>query len=227
MSNPSSHPFSCRSTRAQRGMVLVVALIFLLLMTIIAIGASGHTLLQERMVGNLRDAQKAEMAAEMALRGAEWRLWKASYTDGDVAAISCGVTGAAGCYTYDPARPLTQIEAFRSSPGWVTAGATEYKGSSGNDDYTTLNGSSLSADEKKLAALAMNPYYLIEDMGPEAPPGAGSAHESGVSSSAGTGPTTTGRHIYRITARATGSRMGGPNDVTVRVLESTFAGKVQ
>ncbi|MFC5741606.1 pilus assembly PilX family protein [Dyella tabacisoli] len=218
MSRPNSHPSMHRSRCAQRGVVLVVALIFLLLITLLALSASGHTLLQERMAGNLRDAQKAEMAAEMALRGAEWRLWKAS---SDSAASNCGTTVIVGCYSYDPANPIAHVENFRASAGWVIDGATEYKGSSGSYDYTTLNGSSLSAAEKKLAALAKNPRYIIEDLGPEVPPGAGAAHESGVTSSAGAGPTSTGRRIYRITARATG---GGPS---IRVLESTFAGKAQ
>ena len=53
---------------AQRGAVLVVALIFLLLMTILAMSASGRSFLQERMVGGLRNAQQAEMSAQTALR---------------------------------------------------------------------------------------------------------------------------------------------------------------
>ena len=47
----------------QRGVVLVVALIFLLLLTILAISASGRSLLQERMAGGLRNAQLAEQSA--------------------------------------------------------------------------------------------------------------------------------------------------------------------
>ncbi len=48
----------------------------------------------------------------------------------------------------------------------------------------------------------------------------GGLHESGATGSTGTGSSSTARHIYRITARATG---GSAN--TVRVLESTFAAK--
>jgi type IV pilus assembly protein PilX len=204
------------SRRAQRGAVLVVALIFLLLLTMLAIGASGHSLLQERMAGGLRNAQQAEMAAETALRGAEWRLWKA----GGNGSVQCGTTVITDCYLYDPVNPVEAVTRFRAMGGWVTDGATEYKGAGGGYDYTTLSGSSLSADERKVAVLAKNPHYIIEDLGPELPPGAGSQHESGVTSSVSTGPSNTGRHIYRITARATG---GNPN--TVRVLEGTFAAK--
>jgi type IV pilus assembly protein PilX len=55
----------------------------------------------------------------------------------------------------------------------------------------------------------------------ELPPGvSGSLHESGATGTGGTGYTSVARHIYRITARATGG-----NANTVRVLESTFAAK--
>lgn len=72
--------------RSQRGVVLVVALIFLLLLTMLAISASGRSLLQERMAGGLRNGQMAEMAADTALRGAEWKLWKAAARAVSVAA---------------------------------------------------------------------------------------------------------------------------------------------
>ncbi|SFS19188.1 type IV pilus assembly protein PilX [Dyella sp. OK004] len=203
-------------SRQQRGVVLVVALIFLLLLTILAISASGHSLLQERMAGGLRNAQQAELAAETALRGAEWRLWKAG-SDGSV---NCGTTVITDCYVHDPSSPITTVVAFRTKTGWVTDGATEYKGNSGDYDYTTLSSSTLKASEREVAVLAKNPLYIIEDLGPELPPGTGPSHESGVTSSTGTGPSNTGRHVYRITARATGG-----NENTVRMVESTFAAK--
>ncbi|WP_266156611.1 pilus assembly PilX family protein [Dyella silvatica] len=198
MSISGNHPSRGQMPRAQRGVVLVVALVFLLLLTMLAISATGRSLLQERMAGGLRNAQMAEMAAETALRGAEWRLWKA----GNNASVNCGSTVITDCYVYDAARPIASVEKFRNSAGWEVGGATEYKGHDGGYDYTTLSGSGMTADEKKLAVLAKNPHYIIEDMGPELPPGVGKPHESGV------------------TARATGGNLN-----TVRVLESTFAAK--
>jgi type IV pilus assembly protein PilX len=78
-------------------------------------------------------------------------------------------------------------------------------------DYTaTVNG-----------ALAANPRYIIEDLGVELPPGiSGGLHESGATGALAGGSTSTNRHVYRITARAT----GGNKDM-VRALESTFAAK--
>lgn len=56
---------------AQRGAVLVVSLILLLVMTILAIAASQGTRMQERMSGNMRDSDLAFQAAEAALRESE------------------------------------------------------------------------------------------------------------------------------------------------------------
>ena len=204
--------------RAQRGAVLVVALIFLLLMTMLAISASSRSLLQERMVGGLRNAQLAEMGAEAALRGAEWKLWSAA---GNGGGVNCGAVVITECYIHDPQNPVSNVTAFRGGNGWVTAGAVEYKGSGDSFALQDMGGSTLiSAEQRELAKLAENPRYLIEDLGPEQPPGGGSAHESGVTSSTDSGPGNISKHIYRITARSTG---GSAN--TVRALESTFAAK--
>lgn len=55
----------------QKGSVLLVSLIMLLLLTLVAVGGMQGTILQERMTGNLRDRDLAFQAAEAALREAE------------------------------------------------------------------------------------------------------------------------------------------------------------
>jgi type IV pilus assembly protein PilX len=197
-----------KPVRAQRGVVMIVALIFLLLLTILAVSASGNSLLQERMAGGLRNAQQAQMSAETALRGAEWKLWSGSHSV--TAHLPCGTAVPSACYAFDEADPIAAVVNFRTQAGWVADGATVYEGSSAVVDYTTLaNG-----------RLAKNPLYIIEDMGPEMPPGVvGGLHESGVTgANRASSPTP---HIYRITARASGG-----NANTVRVVESTFAAKL-
>jgi len=202
-------PSILSTARAQRGAVMVVALIFLLLLTILAISASGRSLLQERMAGGLRNAQQADMSAQTALRGAEWKLWTSTSTIGTH--LNCGSGIFTDCYIFDPLNPVTNVVNFRTKQGWVTAGSTEYKGYGNGVDYTTT------ANGK----LANNPHYIIEDLGVELPPGvSGSLHESGATGSTGSGASSTSRHIYRITARASGA-----SENTVRVLESTFAAK--
>lgn len=203
--------------KAQQGVVLVVALVFLVLLTILAISASGRSLLQQRMAGGLRNAGMAQMAAETALRGAEWKLWT-STSKLTSPPLLCGSGVLSGsCYRYDPSNTRVYgqtgtVTLFRTSKTWVSNGAQTYKGPGDTVDYTTRSGT---------ARLARNPVYLIEDMGVELPPGvSGGLHESGATGMGGGGVGSTSRHVYRITARATG---GDPN--TVRVLESTFAAK--
>lgn len=58
----------------QRGLVLVVSLVFLLVLTMIGVTAVQTTTLQDRMAANLRDTQAAFQAAEAALREAESQL---------------------------------------------------------------------------------------------------------------------------------------------------------
>ncbi len=64
-----AYPFASRSDQA--GAVLLVALLFILLLSIIALSAMRATLLEEKMAGNLRDRSIALQAAETALRDAE------------------------------------------------------------------------------------------------------------------------------------------------------------
>ena len=200
----------------QRGVVLVVALIFLLLMTILAISSSGRSLLQERMAGGLRNAQQAEIGAEAAIRGAEWQLWSlpASGTK-----LLCPGTALVNCYPFDAASPDPDVTAFRTTAGWPTAGSTEYKGDKGTFDYTTMGSSTLTTDQQLVAKLAHNPRYIIERLGLETAPGVGSQIEGGVTAAYGSSSTpSTSLWIWRITARSSG---GSEN--TVRTLESTYA----
>lgn len=213
MSKLSKRPHFHPARRAQRGAVLVIALIFLLLLTILAVSASGRSLLQERMAGGLRNAQQAEMSAQTALRGAEWKLWTS--TSNVSAHLNCGTGIFTDCYLYDPANPIANVVNFRTKAGWQTAGATVYQGATGSTDFTSFATSTQSGN------LAHNPLYMIEDLGVELPPGvSGNMHESGATGSTGTGTASVSRHIYRITARGAGASAN-----TVRVLESTFAAK--
>jgi type IV pilus assembly protein PilX len=57
----------------QRGATLIICLVILFVMTIVGVSSARTTLLQEKMVGNLRDKSLAFQAAEAALR--EGELW--------------------------------------------------------------------------------------------------------------------------------------------------------
>lgn len=206
------------AARSQRGAALLVSLIFLLLLTILALSASSRSLLQERMAGSLRNAQQAQMAANAALRAAEWQIWSRTSQVGKYMDCQNGqVSSDDGCVVYNASNTSMYgaggtVTNFQTSAGWVTTGAHTYTGPTGTG-YTSSS-STMTSDYRQLA---QNPVYIIEDMGLELPPGAGTQHEAGATGPAGSGPGQVSTHVFRITARATG---GSPN--TVSVLQSTF-----
>lgn len=197
----------------QHGFALITSLIFLMLVTMLAISACEHSLLQERMAGSLRNAQQARISAETALRGAEYRIW--SIASGAGVPLHCLSDGISrdGCVIYRPSgapyRANGVVTLFQSARGWLPNIGVAYTGSmrSGYTGNTT----------QPTAALARNPVYIIEDLGSERPPGADGLHESGSTGPNNGGPDKIDVHIYRITARATG---GNPNGVSV--VQSTF-----
>lgn len=75
---------------AQRGATLVVALIFLVVLTMLGLVAARDNILQERMAGNTRSRDLALQAAEAALRDAEQTLptWRQLAFDGTQAGLS-------------------------------------------------------------------------------------------------------------------------------------------
>ncbi|RBP70380.1 PilX N-terminal domain-containing pilus assembly protein [Marinobacter nauticus] len=81
---------------AERGSVLIVSLIFLLLLTIVGVSSMSMTNLEERMAGNFRDHDSAFQAAEAALLDAE--EYVESSFDITSAYTSPACTGA-NCYS--------------------------------------------------------------------------------------------------------------------------------
>jgi type IV pilus assembly protein PilX len=57
--------------RRQRGVVLIVALVVLLVLTLLGISSMQGTVMEERMAGNMYDRNLAFQAAEAALRAGE------------------------------------------------------------------------------------------------------------------------------------------------------------
>src|SRR5690242_21859875 len=91
----------------ERGVILLLALIFLILLTLLAIGASSGSLLQQRMVAAIRSAQLASLSADTALRGAEWRIWNtSSVVGGTLQCSTADINPTTGCVKYDPESTL-------------------------------------------------------------------------------------------------------------------------
>jgi len=203
-----------RGGKAARGFALLMALIFLLLISVLAITASQHAMLQERMAGSLRNAQQARMSAETALRGVEYKLWAMAGQPG--ARLHCTenvISPDDGCVVYRsygaPYATKGGVQKFQSASGWISDIGAAYIGPArrGYIDHPS----------QPTAKLAKNPRYLIEDMGVAHPPGVGGLHESGNTGPNNGGPGQVTTHIYRITARATGG-----NANIVSIVQSTF-----
>lgn len=58
-------------TNNQKGVVLIVSLILLVLVTLLSVSSMKNTVLEEKMAGNFKDRNSAFQAAEAALRGGE------------------------------------------------------------------------------------------------------------------------------------------------------------
>lgn len=61
--------------RTQRGAILIISLMFLVVLTMLALTTMGGITLEERMSGQYRDLNVAFQAAEAALRDAERDIW--------------------------------------------------------------------------------------------------------------------------------------------------------
>ncbi len=63
-----------RIARKQRGAVLIVALVMLLVLTLLGVSGMENTLLQEKMTGGIQDREIAFQSAEAALRDGESQI---------------------------------------------------------------------------------------------------------------------------------------------------------
>lgn len=116
-----------RSFHAQRGAVLVVSLIFLLVLTLIGVVSMQNTTLQERMARNVYDGERAFQAAEAALReGEQWVMNIDTYNPPALTTSCTAPPCVAFVYPED------------NSASWWASNATEY-GASGAQDIPALS----------------------------------------------------------------------------------------
>jgi type IV pilus assembly protein PilX len=177
----------------QRGAVLIIALVMLLLLTLIGVAGMRDTQLQERMSGGARDREYALQAAEAALREAEAAVSGGAFANDQGNNFKN--------YNVDPnelqrvdagGNAVTEVQYWRDVYDWTGTNATAY-GVALNDVTTP-------------------PRYVIEQLPANysAIPGstnAGTALASGV-------PTITD---FLITVRGTGT-----TNETVVILQSQY-----
>lgn len=99
-------------TTAQKGSVLIVSLIILLVLTMIGVTAMGTSSLEEKMAGNSRDHELAFQAAEAALTDAQ------TFIEGIVA--TTGFTNVGGLYA------LTTSPDIQATSTWNSTNSRAY-----------------------------------------------------------------------------------------------------
>ena len=162
--------------QAQRGAILFVSLILLIILTLIGITAARLQTGEEAMARNDHNHQLALQAAEAALRSAESALWNGIYTDADFAGNSNGLYDLNWEITAGP------LSSYADTINWSSPGTISkpYGG-------PTLSGVPVSPTA---------PQVIIESLPPVATPG-----EPLCSASYGAEQACS---VYRITAHATG-----------------------
>ncbi len=181
----------------QRGVVLAVGLILLLVMSLVMIIAMSGSILQERMAGALRNESIADVGADTALRDGELWVWK------QVEALGGQLPPPANDTTIPFLPRSVTARNFRVANGWVTGGNAFGTGGAG-----------ISFTPTDYYKMAQTPAYTVELLGDA---GLGSGKENPESHVKGA-PGTETFYYYRITGRSTGGTQG-----VVRVAESTFS----
>jgi type IV pilus assembly protein PilX len=164
------------SRRTQRGLSLVVVLLFLVMLSILGTTAIQTSSLEEKMTGNERDRQIAFEAAEAALRDAEQEiLLSLSPTSPFDSACDNGLC-----------TPSTTAVAAWDAVDWLSATPRQYGAFTGAGAYP-------------VAGLANTPRYIIEIL-PRMLPSSGNSAAMNHSASTKAGTP------YRITAVGWGKR---------------------
>jgi type IV pilus assembly protein PilX len=197
-----------RRRRSQRGAVLFLAMIFLLLLTILAVTASSTSIMQERMTGGMRNLQLGLMGAESGLRGGEQFLWALSFDDSQPLPPCLPGDSNRNC-VFKPkvdGTLLPEVQRFRTSREWLDP-ATDRARPYGTN-LTSLGGSAVSAN------LATQPRFIVEHLGTALPP-----FRQGMAKDGQGKESRAGEHfLYRITTRSQGG-----TDGVVRITESVYS----
>jgi type IV pilus assembly protein PilX len=132
-----------QSSRKQRGAILVVALIFMVVMTMLILASIRGTVMQERMASNLYDRSLAFQATEAALREAERYV-----------TVSPPKPTAAGCSAGDCNTPVAG-----AAPVWKTESNW-----TGAHSATDGHGHTI-----QVGSLPVPPQFLIELLADDMP----------------------------------------------------------
>jgi type IV pilus assembly protein PilX len=154
-----------RAPRRERGTVLIVTLMFLIVLTLLGLSTMRGTTLEERMAGNSRDYNTALQAAEAALRDAEADL-KGTGTGGTPRTITVtsfpvaliGTATPSGCNTSGLCVIANEyVQLYNTaSVDWSTSGAS-------STAYGSYTGAA-TTNAAWLNGLSAKPRYVLELM---------------------------------------------------------------
>lgn len=205
----------------QRGAVLVISLIFLLIMTLIGATAIRNTTLDEKMTGNTRDQDVSFQAAEVGLREAEARLGRLSnkpdFCDAEaLTATTCQSSLANYTKVWDNTQFQT-LDITDTNVGRLTVPSADtkdadrlwnnktidYKGVHSTPDMTvSVDTNNDGTPDTTIPAVSHDPVYLVQYLE--------------FVRDALDDPLE-GRHYYRLASRGFGG-----TDTTESILETTF-----
>ncbi|MGI9319904.1 MAG: pilus assembly PilX family protein [Thiogranum sp.] len=156
MTTLTATPTANHTPVRQRGAVLAISLLVLLVMTVLGVAAMGSTTLQERMANNNRQQQVAFQAAEAALRAAENYLGN---TINSVTALNVNFNSAAPMIgLYSQRAPMTGMATYP-----LPAGFDIY-----DDNDWLAAGNAVKVNT--VTSVTQRPRYLIEYVGRVGPP---------------------------------------------------------
>ena len=114
-----------KKMKNQRGIVLAISLIVLLLITILAVSGMRSTIMEERMASNSRNSNLAFQRAETALRAGEMALDSAA---NEVPTAKSGVNGEANNIGAGPIPCVVSLNSldFHIAAVWNGSGACTY-----------------------------------------------------------------------------------------------------
>ncbi|MDN5873636.1 MAG: PilX N-terminal domain-containing pilus assembly protein [Sinobacteraceae bacterium] len=186
---------SCHMSHSQNGVALVVALVLLLVITLLGLGAIRSTSLQQKLTGNFYDREIAFQSAEAGLQSASVAMQNIG-ADPSIA-VNCDVAnGGQNCFT----NPFNDPDVSNT-----TYAQTVQKGG-GKGQYTPTG----NAD--------WQPQYIIECMGAAQAPAPSNFHNAltqnygGGAAEPDTPAAAKPLTYYRITARS-----GDPTQTEVKV----------
>lgn len=156
-----NRPMTSLPINNQRGAILIIAMIMLLLLTIIGLSSMRGTSLQESMAGNMRDSSLALQAAEAALRKGEGVVSEKFINNTldtlDAAPLAGTYSSFPGVATV-PAYNITLLAKLRTS---TEAGTADDEGALVRveaDGY----GMALNSDNSAASQIKLRSVFLVE-----------------------------------------------------------------